>query len=100
AHNWAKIAYYTSFNRSWSLSFIGRYVGSKKRAWYDYRDDKVPSYKTLDTTLGYKKNGFNMKLSVKNIFDEDVRYPSEPYNYDGDFPADGRTVMFTLTKAF
>ncbi len=101
AHNLAKMTYFTPVVGDFHASAVARYVGSKKRAWYDYRTQKVSAYSTLDLTLGYSKiNGVNLKFSVKNVFNADIRYPSEPYNYDDDFPAEGRTVMLTLTKAF
>jgi len=101
AHNLAKMTYSMPVNENWNVGAVARYVGSKRRAWYDYRTEKVPSYSTLDMTLGYvRTNGYKVRMSIKNIFDADIRYPSEPYNYDTDFPAEGRTVMFTLSKAF
>ncbi len=97
----AKMTYHMTLTESWETGFIARYVGSKKRATYDYRRDGVPAYSTLDLTLGYEgKKGYEIRLSAKNVFDADIHYPSEPYNYDTDFPAEGRTVMLTLKKAF
>ncbi len=97
----AKMTYHTELTENWETGLIARYVGSKRRATYDYRKDDVPAYSTLDLTLGYEgKKGYRLRLSAKNIFDADIHYPSEPYNYDTDFPAEGRTVMLTLTKAF
>ncbi len=100
AHVLAKVTYNMPLSENWSVGAVGRYVGTKKRAWYDYRRDKVPACKVADATISYKKSGYKVQLSAKNIFDEDIRYPSEPYNYDDDFPAEGRRVMLTLTKAF
>ncbi len=101
AHNLAKMTYYMPLSDRWSTGTIVRYVGSKRRAWYDYRSDEVPAYSTLDLTLGYNRSKeYKVQLSVKNLFDATIRYPSEPYNYDSDFPAEGRTVMLTFTKAF
>ena len=100
AHVLAKVTYHMPLSENWSVGAVGRYVGTKKRAWYDYRRDKVPACKVADATISYKKSGYKVQLSAKNIFDEDIRYPSEPYNYDDDFPAEGRRVMLTLTKAF
>jgi len=101
ARNLAKMTYYTPLSESWDAGLVARYVGSKKRASYDYRTEKVPAYSTLDLTLGYSiRRDFKVRVSAKNVFDADIRYPSEPYNYDTDFPAEGRTVMVTVAKAF
>ncbi|BBG65607.1 TonB-dependent receptor [Hydrogenimonas sp.] len=101
AHNLAKATYYMSLSENWNIGAVARYVGSKIRASYDYRTEKVPAYSTLDLTLGFtERGGFKTRLSVKNVFDAEIRYPSEPYTYDTDYPAEGRTVMLTLAKAF
>ncbi len=101
AKNLAKASLYVPFSANWSLGAVARYVGSKKRADYDYRIDDLPAYSTLDISVGYQKpRDFKIGFSVKNLFDADIRYPSEPYNYDDDYPAEGRTVMLTFTKAF
>jgi len=92
--------YRHQFNESIDYALIGKYVGSKERAAYDSRES-LDAYATLDMTLGYQTpKKLSLRLSIKNIFDADVKYPSSPYNYDNDFPQEGRSVMVTLTKVF
>jgi iron complex outermembrane receptor protein len=84
-----------------SLSGIAKYVGEKGRLSYDART-KVDDYMTLDAALRYENpaDDYAVTLSVKNIFDENVLFPSEPMTYVGDYPQEGRTGMITFTKAF
>ncbi len=101
ARHMVKSYYLHQFTDKISVGIVGKYVGSKERIWYDYRS-KLDAYSTLDVSVGYhdRRSGFRIQLSVKNVFDSTVKYPSPPYNYDDDFTQEGRTVMFTLTKAF
>ena len=101
ARHMVKSYYLHQFTDKISVGIVGKYVGSKERIWYDYRP-KLDAYSTLDVSAGYhdRRSGFRIQLSVKNVFDSTVKYPSPPYNYDDDFTQEGRTVMFTLTKAF
>ncbi len=101
ARHMAKGYYLHQLTDKISIGMIGQYVGSKERVWYDYRE-KLDPYATLDLTIGYhdRRSGLRLQLSAKNIFDTTVKYPSPPYNYDDDFTQEGRTVMFTLSKAF
>ena len=83
------------------LSGIGKYVSSRERVSYDTRGS-LDGYATLDAALHYSDaaDGFNIAVSVKNIFDADVRYPSKPLSYTGDYPQEGRTGMVVFSKAF
>ncbi|BDY12108.1 TonB-dependent receptor plug domain-containing protein [Hydrogenimonas cancrithermarum] len=100
ARHMAKGYYIHQFDKSFDFSLIGKYVGSKERTTYDYRE-KLDSYATLDMTFGYAHaNDLTLRLSVKNLFDATVKYPSPPYNYDEDFIQEGRKIIVTLTKGF
>jgi len=94
--------YYTyNINSKLSLSGIAKYFSSKDRVSADTRD-KVPSYKTLNTTLNYKnhKSDYDITFSIKNIFNEKVIYPSTPSTYSEDYEQEGRTFLVTLRKEF
>jgi len=101
AHHLAKGYYIYKLTNDISLSGIVKYVSSKKRFLEDNRG-KVPSYTTVDTTLNYKnhKNNYDVTIGVKNIFDEDVSYPSPPDDYVEDYVQEGRTFFITLRKEF
>ncbi|MDX1294820.1 MAG: TonB-dependent receptor, partial [Sulfurimonadaceae bacterium] len=84
-----------------SLSGITKYVGEKGRLSYDARS-KVDDYLTFDAALRYEntRNEYAVTLSIKNMFDSEVIFPSEPMTYVGDYPQEGRTGMIIFTKAF
>jgi iron complex outermembrane receptor protein len=92
--------YHYQFSESIDYALVGKYVGSKERVAYDQRD-KLEAYATVDMTLGYQTSRkCSVRVSIKNIFDTDVKYPSSPYSYNNDFPQEGRSIMVTLTKVF
>ena len=101
AHHLAKGYYIYDFTNDLSFSTIVKYVSSKKRFPEDSRG-KVPAYTTVDTTLNYKnrKDNYDITLGIKNIFDEDVSYPSPPDDYTQDYTQEGRTFFITLRKEF
>ena len=78
-----------------------KYVSSKERMQTDLRP-KVKAYTTLDTALNYKNThyNYNVNVSVKNIFDTDVRYPSPQNTYVQDYAQERRTFLITLKKSF
>ncbi|WP_428739804.1 TonB-dependent receptor plug domain-containing protein [Sulfurimonas sp.] len=101
AHHLAKIYYIYNINNTLSLSSVGKYVGSKERMPEDTRE-KLPAYATLDAALKYKNRmyDFDVSLSVKNIFDATVKYPSAPRTYTEDYLQEGRNFLITLKKEF
>jgi len=101
AHHLAKGYYIYEFTNDLSFSSIVKYVSSKKRFPEDSRG-KVPAYTTVDTTLNYKnrKDNYDITVGIKNIFDEDVSYPSPPDDYTKDYTQEGRTFFITLRKEF
>jgi len=101
AHHLAKGYYIYNFSSYLSLGTTIKYVGSKDRMSTDVRP-KVKSYTTLDTSLNYKNIHYNysVNVSLKNIFDTDVRYPSPPNTYADDYAQERRTFLITLKKSF
>jgi len=83
------------------LNVIGKFVGTKKRIETDYRND-LKSYISFDLGLNYKniKNRYMINFTVKNIFNNDIRYPSEPYTYDDDYKQEGRNYLISFSKEF
>ena len=82
-----------------SLSGIAKYVGSKDRVSGDTRE-KVKAYSTLDSTLKYKnkKYSYNLTLSIKNIFNTKVTFPSPPNTYSQDYEQERRSFLIAFTK--
>jgi iron complex outermembrane receptor protein len=101
AHHLAKAYYIYNLNTSLSLSGVAKYIGSKERVSGDSRG-KVEAYSTLDTALKYenKKYNYSLALSVKNIFDTRVTYPSPPNTYSQDYEQERRNFLVALTKEF
>jgi len=101
SHHLAKGYYIYSFSATLSLGSTLKYVSSKDRAKGDARS-KVKAYTTVDTSLNYKNRHYNytVNVSLKNIFDTDVRYPSPPNTYADDYAQERRTFLITLKKSF
>ncbi len=101
AHHLAKGYYIYNLNNDLSLSSVVKYVSSKERASEDTRKN-VPAYTTLDATLSYKNPNYNytLMLSIKNLFDADVKYPSPPNTYIEDYAQEGRNFLISVQKEF
>ena len=84
-----------------TISLTGKYVGDKRRMRIDDRKT-LKGYATLDLALEYDNlaDGYSIGAALKNIFDEDVRYPSEPYTYVSDYKQEGRNFMITFRMRF
>jgi iron complex outermembrane receptor protein len=101
SHNLAKGFYIYNFNSFISLGTTVKYVGSKNRINGDTRS-KLDAYTTFDTSLNYKnlKHNYSMNMSIKNLFDANVRYPSPINTYVEDYVQEGRTFLISLKKRF
>ncbi len=97
AKHLAKATIYRRFTPNLSASFVTRYVGKKERYSIDPRK-KLDDYIQCDMALNFLFNkSAKAQLSVKNIFDADIRYPSPPFTYINDYPAmKGRTFIFSI----
>ena len=81
-----------------SLSLLGRYIGTRPRnqefdkSKADNRD-LVPYY-TCDTTVAYhSSHHWDLRVSVKNIFDAPVHYPSYYSHHSDGIPREGRNFL-------
>lgn len=101
ANHLAKCYYIYNINSSLSISGLAKYVGSKTRVSGDTRD-KLDIYSTLDAALKYrnKEHKYTITLSIKNIFDATVKYPSPPKTYSNDYEQEGINFLIALTKKF
>jgi len=101
SHHLAKGYYIYRINDSFSLSALAKYVSSKERASGDTRNT-VEAYSTLDSALSYmnKRYDFTVMLSLKNIFDAKVTYPSPPKTYSQDYEQERRNFLIALKKEF
>jgi outer membrane receptor for ferrienterochelin and colicins len=79
------------FWRDWSLDAQWKWIGDRRRAVGDTRDD-VPDYSLVGLTLR-RKNIFrhwDLAVAGRNLLDEDVREPTNPA-IPGDYPMPGRS---------
>ncbi|WP_457423538.1 TonB-dependent receptor plug domain-containing protein [Roseateles sp. P5_E7] len=90
------------FDKGWSLSGQVKRVAGRRRAAGDDRAP-VPDYTTADLTLrtSLRQSGWDLALSMRNLFNADVREPSLastgiPY----DLPMAGRAVDVQLVYRF
>lgn len=90
-----------------SLHISGSYIGEQKRQPHDIRDS-LSSYTFVDISLRYDvpSAGLSLQLSGKNVFDEDIREPSEAVvdetalNIIKDLPQAGSSLYFNVIKQF
>jgi len=101
AHHLAKGYYIYNIDRSLSLSTSAKFVGSKCRVFGDTRQ-KVKAYSTLDTALQYKNKKYDLSLtlSIKNLFNSTVKFPSAVNTYPEDYEQERRNFLVTLKKEF
>ncbi len=101
SHHLAKGFYIYNINPALALSATAKYVSSKERIETDLRP-KLKAYMTLDTAVNYRNipYDYTLNVSVKNLFDTDVRYPSAPNSYVDDYAQERRTFLLTFKKRF
>lgn len=110
--NWlANVGLMYQPHRSVMLSLQYRYVGKRSREPLDARAD-LDAYHTLDVTgcgVNLGLAGLTLRAGVKNLLDEDVRYPApmgsdlsgEPIpTYPEDFPRPGRQWWAEISYDF
>ena len=90
-----------NINPFFDINLIYKYVGSKKRLIFDTRED-LKSYSIFDIGFNFenKKYNYSINLTFKNIFDYNIKYPSEPNTYIDDFMQDKRGFIISFRKEF
>ncbi|MCF6331296.1 MAG: TonB-dependent receptor plug domain-containing protein [Sulfurimonas sp.] len=101
ANHLLKGYYIYNLNTSLSLNGVAKYVGSKDRVSGDTRE-KVKDYLTIDSSLQYKNQKYNytLSLSIKNMFDTKVTFPSPPNTYVQDYEQERRSFYIAFKKEF
>ena len=101
AHHMAKFYLLKQLSDWSSLSLVYMYIGERERAEEDERP-KLDATQRVDMALDLRlRESVKLTFAVKNLFDEDIRYPSPPNTYVDDYPAvDGRSVIATLKWSF
>jgi len=72
-----------------------------KLAWMADTDSTVHPQHIFDETITYKPTASSeIRATVKNIFNQDVRLPSYYYNTAGGIKREGRNFLLTYTQRF
>jgi len=94
---------YTSSDERYKFSLWHHYVGKRKRMRFDPRED-LDGYHKINFTASIRKflhEDIALQLSVKNLSNEDIRYPSDYFMdisyYPNDLPASSRQYSIKLT---
>lgn len=84
----------------WSVNGQLNWVGDRKRASDDTRN-KIDDYTLVNFTLQRRDivPGLDLTLSILNLFDENIREPSDGTIPD-DYPMEGRSVWVQLQYGF
>ncbi|MFG6414069.1 TonB-dependent receptor plug domain-containing protein [Roseateles sp. DC23W] len=91
-----------SFDRDWALSGQVKRVAGRARAAGDARP-AVDDYTSADLTLrtGLRQTGWDLSVSVRNLFDADIREPSlASTGIPDDLPMAGRALDVQLAYRF
>ena len=85
-----------------NLALQYHYTGDLYRESTDTRD-KLAAYSTTDFTLSLTElfgNNTSFRAGVKNLLDQDVRYPAPALTYIDDYPRAGRQWWFQMAYDF
>ena len=103
ANHLANVLLSNKWDRHWKSGTVLRYVGKRRRETGDARP-ALEGYARFDQSVTYTQGGLSVQLSVKNLFNDGIYYPSRlgdgtitgTGTYTGDFPRDGRTFWVSL----
>lgn len=93
-------------NQNWRLYSDANLVGTRKRSPMDARSD-LDGFNEVGLNLQYTtNNGYQLSLSVENLFNENIREPSTgpsiqngPVNIPFDIPLGSKEVMLRVSKS-
>jgi len=87
-----------SFGTTWQ--YYSR-TTQTKLSWMSDTDSTVHPQHIFDETITYKPTAESeIKATIKNIFNEDVRLPSYYYNTPGGIKREGRNFLLTYSQNF
>lgn len=102
-----KGVYLYSFNKKLSFGTTWKYFSettSTKLEWIinnESKDPTVDAYHVIDETISYKFSpSSEAKVSIKNLFDSDVRVPSYYYGVAGGLKREGRNYLLSYIQKF
>jgi len=96
--------------KNYSIATQYRYVGKRQREAIDTRGE-LEGYQVVDLTVSSSNvvvSGVTLRAGIKNIFDEEVKYPSPMVNfagsllpaYEDDYPRPGREYWLRADVRF
>ncbi|MFY9143660.1 TonB-dependent receptor plug domain-containing protein [Sulfuricurvum sp.] len=87
-----------SFGTAWQ--YYSRTTQSKLN-WLGDTDTTVHPQHIVDETLTYRFSASSeLRLTVKNLFNEDIRLPSYYYNTEGGIQREGRNYLVSFVQSF
>jgi len=87
-----------SFGTTWQ--YYSRTTQSQL-TWLDGEDTTVHPQHIVDETLTYRLSpSSEIRATVKNLFNEDIRMPSYYYNTEGGIKREGRNYLFSYVQRF
>jgi len=91
---------YWTFLPHWSVDSQFYWIGGRHRAAADTRPD-IKDYSLVNLTLRRKNiaKHWDMALAVRNLFDEDIREPSDG-KIRNDYPMEGRNIWAEVRYKF
>ncbi len=105
ANHLANLMLSFAITQNWHTGTRIRYVGARSREEADSRE-KLKAYSSFDQTLTFSVANFLVQASVKNLFDQDVRYIAPLGNgtasgtYTDDLQQNGRTFWLSAQWRF
>lgn len=101
--NWlANLGVIYSLHTDITLNIQYQYVGARNREARDTRES-LESFQTVNVTgslFNLWARGLTVRAGVKNIFNEDVRYPADAGTYSADYPQAERTWWMQFSYKF
>jgi iron complex outermembrane receptor protein len=87
----------------WTAALNYRHAGKRNRGANDPRCESLDGYDALNLTLS-KNNlfykGTTLRCGVKNLFDADILYPANYFDYKEDYPQTGREWWIQMSYEF
>lgn len=91
----AYVGIYYDISDNWSIGSTSHWIGNRDRAASDSRDS-IDDYLVSNISTSYKFNeNYSGKVSIKNLFDEDIFEPSTG-SISNDYKMPGRNIWLEL----
>ncbi len=101
ANNLLKLYFVKQWSYDLSSSVSYRYIGAKRRFFFDRRE-KLKPFHIMNVAFSYKpKKDIEFMIAFKNITGSLAKYPAPPLTYRNDYPyTKGREILLSIKKGF